>query len=168
MAGGWEIREGIRDDLPRMERLWRFLYAHHSEVTTAAIPFVTADERWPERLREFRQSMDDGAGVFLIAEGGGEDLGFAFSTMRSASPIFSGGAIGELEVLVVLPERRGQGIGEALVRRSQVALREMGATTLKVVVLAGNDAALRLYRRLGVEPALIELLAPLKAPGESA
>ena len=69
---------------------------------------------------------------------------------------------------MVLPERRGQGIGEALVRRSQVALREMGATTLKVVVLAGNDAALRLYRRLGVEPALIELLAPLKAPGESA
>jgi len=151
-----------------MERLWRFLYSHHSEVTTAAVPFVTADERWPERVREFRQSIDDDAAVFLLAESEGEPLGFAFTTLRAPSPIFAGGAIAELEVLVVAPERRSEGIGEELVRRSLARSRKLGATTLKVVVLAGNDAALRFYRRLGVEPALIELLAPLEAPGESA
>jgi ribosomal protein S18 acetylase RimI-like enzyme len=150
-----------------MEALWRSLYAHHVEVATATVPFVPADERWPERLREFRQSVDDDAAVFLIAEAGGEPLGFAFSVLRSPSPIFAGGAIGELEVLVVAPERRGEGIGEELTRRSLDGLRERGATTLRVVVLAGNDAAMRFYRRLGIEPALNELLAPLERPGES-
>jgi ribosomal protein S18 acetylase RimI-like enzyme len=168
VAGGWQIRQGQRDDLPRMEGLWRFLYAHHSEVTTAAVPFVAADERWPARLDEFEQSVADDAAVFLIAESESEPLGFAFSTLRGPSPIFAGGDIAELEVLVVAPERRGEGIGEELVRRSLAAIRERGVTRLKVVVLAGNDAALRFYRRLGVEPALIELLAPLDGPGESA
>jgi ribosomal protein S18 acetylase RimI-like enzyme len=144
-----------------MERLWRFLYAHHSEVTTARVPFVTADERWPERLREFRQSVDDEAAVFLIAEDEDGPVGFAFSTMRAPSPIFAGGAVGELEVLVVTPERRGEGVGEELTRRSLDGLRALGATTLRVIVLAGNESALRFYRRLGIEPALNELLAPL-------
>ena len=150
-----------------MERLWRSLYAHHSEVTTAAVPFISADERWPERLREFQQSVDHDAAAFLIAESRGEPVGFAFSTLRPPSPIFAGGAIGELEVLVVSPQRRGEGIGEELTRRSLAAIRELGATTVKVVVVAGNDAAVRLYRRLGIEPALTELLAPLEGPGDS-
>jgi ribosomal protein S18 acetylase RimI-like enzyme len=170
VAGEWTIREGQRGDLPRMERLWRFLYAHHTEVSTATVPFVSADERWPARLREFRQSLDDEAGVFLVADDGGQPVGFAFSTMRAPSPIFAGGPVGELEVLVVAPERRGEGIGEELTRSSLDGLRELGATTLRVVVVAGNESALGFYRRLGIEPALNELLAPLEAdegPGET-
>jgi ribosomal protein S18 acetylase RimI-like enzyme len=167
VASGWEITEGGRDDLPGLEGLWRFLYAHHSEISTAAIPFISADERWPERLREFQRSVDDRAAVLMIAEAQGEAVGFAFSTLRPVDPIFASGPVGELEVLVVAPERRGEGIGEELTRRSLVALRERGATTVKVVVIAGNDDALRLYRRLGIEPALIALLGPLgEAPGE--
>jgi ribosomal protein S18 acetylase RimI-like enzyme len=167
MSGDWEIRQGGRDDLPGLEALWRALYAHHRAVATAALPFVSADERWPERLREFEQSFDDHAAALLIASSGGAPVGFAFSTMRPPSPIFMSGRIGELEVLVVAPERRGEGIGEELLERSRELLREMGAATLMLDVLAGNDAALRFYRRHGIEPARIEFFAPLRGPGES-
>jgi ribosomal protein S18 acetylase RimI-like enzyme len=168
MAGTWEIRRGGRDDLPGLESAWRSLHAHHSEVGTAPVPTIPADLRWPERLREFEQAFDEGKALLLVAEHAGETAGFAFSTMHRPDPIFEGGPIGELDVLVVLPGQRGDGMGEALLRRSLDGLREMGAETLKVVVMAGNEDALRFYERLGIRPALIELLAPLEGlPGES-
>ena len=168
MAEDWQIRRGGRDDLPELERAWRALYAHHGEVSTAAIPTIPADERWPERLREFTEALDGEGAVLLVAERPGEVLGFAFSSMHAPDPVFETGPIGELEVLVVLPGHRGEGIGEALVRRSLDALRDLGAVTLKVVVMAGNDDALRFYSRLGIKPGLIDLFASLDgAPGES-
>ncbi len=166
MAPGWEIREATRDDLPGLEQVWRTLHAHHSRVSTATVPFISADERWPERLAEFELAFDEGVGLALIAASAGGPVGFAFSTMHGPDKIFASGPVGEIDVLVVAPERRGEGIGEELVRRSLELLRERGAGTVRVVVVAGNDAALRFYHRLGIEPALVELLAPLP-PGES-
>jgi len=163
MPGGWEIRRGGPADLPGLESAWRSLHAHHSEVGTAPVPTIPADLRWPERLREFEQAFDEGKALLLVAERVGETAGFAFSTLHAPDPIFEGGPVGELDVLVVLPGSRGEGIGEALVRRSVDELRAMGAETLRVVVMAGNDNALRFYERLGIRPALIDLMAPLDA-----
>jgi ribosomal protein S18 acetylase RimI-like enzyme len=168
MAGGWEIREGNREDLPELERAWRSLYAHHAEVRTSTVPLIPADDRWPARLREFEEAFDRDAAVMLVAERDGEVVGFAFSTLHDPHPVFATGPVGELDVLVVVPGQRGLGIGEALVHGSIAALRERSVVTLKVVVMAGNDDALRFYRRLGIEPALVDLLAPLDAvPGEA-
>jgi ribosomal protein S18 acetylase RimI-like enzyme len=168
VASDWQIREGGRDDLPELERAWRALYAHHAEVRTAIVPTIPADDRWPARLREFEEAFDSDRAVMLVAERDGELVGFAFSTLHGADKVFATGPVGELDVLVVLPEQRGAGIGEELVHRSCAALRERGAATLKVVVMAGNDDALRFYARLGIQPALVDLLAPLEGTaGES-
>jgi ribosomal protein S18 acetylase RimI-like enzyme len=168
VTSDWQIREGDRDDLPALEQAWRSLYAHHAVVGTAGVPLIPVDERWPARLREFQEAFDSERAVMLVAERDGEVVGFAFSTLHEPHPVFDSGPIGELDVLVVLPAERGRGIGEELVRRSRAALRERGVGTLKVVVMAGNEAALRFYSRLGIEPALIDLLAPIEEPaGES-
>jgi ribosomal protein S18 acetylase RimI-like enzyme len=169
MSPGCEIREGGIDDLAGLETTWRSLHAHHRAISTGRVPFLTADERWPARLEEFRRAIADGSGMVLIAESEGEVVGFAFSTLNGADKVFASGPVGEVDVLVVAPERRGQGIGERLARRSLDLLRERGARTAKIEVIAGNEDALRFYERLGATPARVELLAPLHpAPGEGA
>ncbi len=56
--------------------------------------------------------------------------------------------------LAVDENERGQGVGTALVRHAEAALAALGCPKVKLQVLAGNDAALAFYRKLGysVEP----------------
>ena len=163
MAGDFEIREGGREDMPDLERVWRGLYAHHSEVNTAGIPLIPVDERWPERRRECEQAFDAGTATLLLAEKAGEVVGVAFAQLHAPDPVFDSGPMAELDILAVMPDHRGERIGDALLDRTVALLREQGVATLKVVVMAGNEGALRFYERRGIPAALHDLLAPLDA-----
>jgi len=57
----------------------------------------------------------------------------------------------ELVYLGLVPEARGQGLGRALVHRAVRSAVEMGARRLGLAADAGNEPALRLYRRTGFE-----------------
>jgi ribosomal protein S18 acetylase RimI-like enzyme len=161
MAGDYAIREGGRDDMPALERVWRSLFAHHSEVNSSGMPLIPVDERWPERRRECERAFDAGTATLLVAERDGEVVGIAFSRLHDPDPVFDTGPMAELDVLAITPGHRGHGIGEALLRRTLAAMRAQGVETIKVAVMAGNDEALRFYERFGIRPALLELLAPL-------
>lgn len=86
----------------------------------------------------------------LLAEEGGAVVGFAlffhnFSTFLAQPGIY-------LEDLFVIPERRGDGIGRALLERlAQVAV-ERGCGRLEWAVLDWNRAAIGFYERLGAQP----------------
>lgn len=83
----------------------------------------------------------------LIAEDAAGPAGFAlffhnYSTFLTRPGIY-------LEDLFVLPERRGQGFGKALLRRlAQIAV-ERGCGRLEWAVLDWNAPAIGFYRRLG-------------------
>ena len=55
----------------------------------------------------------------------------------------------ELQDLWVLPERRGDGIGAALVAAVESAVTARGCTRLLLSVGIANEGAIRLYGRLG-------------------
>lgn len=57
----------------------------------------------------------------------------------------------ELLVIAVAAEKRGCGIGEALVRSLNAAFRAQGVPVYKVTVLETNPGANRFYRRLGFQ-----------------
>jgi GNAT superfamily N-acetyltransferase len=86
----------------------------------------------------------------LISEQEGESLGFAlffhtFSTFLALPGIY-------LEDLFVIPERRGRGVGRALLERlAQIAL-ERGCGRLEWAVLNWNQDAIAFYERLGARP----------------
>jgi ribosomal-protein-alanine N-acetyltransferase len=60
-------------------------------------------------------------------------------------------AAGEAELvrIAVAPERRGQGLGRALLEHCQAALAAEGIATLHLEVRASNATAQALYRRCG-------------------
>lgn len=86
----------------------------------------------------------------LVAEAGGTPAGFAlffhsYSTFLTKPGIY-------LEDLFVVPERRGLGIGEALLARLARLAVERGCGRLEWSVLKWNEPAIGFYERLGALP----------------
>ncbi|MFC6724129.1 GNAT family N-acetyltransferase [Halobium palmae] len=59
--------------------------------------------------------------------------------------------------LFVAPERRGEGVGTALLDAAESSLRELGVDVVSLDVIAANEAARRFYRRHGYRPQRVEL-----------
>jgi GNAT superfamily N-acetyltransferase len=86
----------------------------------------------------------------ILAEWEGAPAGFAlffhnYSTFRARPGIY-------LEDLYVLPEKRGHGIGKALLAELARLAVERGCARLEWSVLDWNEPAIRFYRSLGAEP----------------
>jgi len=86
----------------------------------------------------------------LIAEQDGAAVGFAlffhnFSTFLAQPGIY-------LEDLFVIPEKRGRGVGRALLKELARLAVERGCGRLEWSVLDWNREAIAFYERLGAQP----------------
>lgn len=92
-----------------------------------------------------RDHIERDLSVFLLA--GPPDTGVA--QLRFREYLFTGAPMCYLEELYVVPERRGEGHGLALMEASMAAARERGATTMELGTATNDTAARALYERLG-------------------
>jgi len=67
---------------------------------------------------------------------------------------------GIVENLYVIPERRGEGVGTALLRAAESALADGGADVVALEVLAGNERAREFYAARGYDAHRVELERP--------
>jgi ribosomal protein S18 acetylase RimI-like enzyme len=86
-------------------------------------------------------------GVILVAVDGTELIGYAVVCLNWS--LESRGLESLLDEIYVEPGRRGRSIGRRLVGRSLAHASSRGATRMNLEVEAHNDAARRLYERLG-------------------
>jgi ribosomal protein S18 acetylase RimI-like enzyme len=93
----------------------------------------------------------------LIIAHGGVDVGRLILTLQrspagpseaDAKPSLPGVTLHLIDILIAAAERR-RGIGSEIIEELARAARELGATRFTLSVLQGNDAARRLYERLG-------------------
>ena len=89
-------------------------------------------------------------GQFLIAREAGAMVGFA--VLSFLWTLERGGHTAWLDELYVLPERRGHGVGEALLRAAMNAAREAGALAVDLEIETGHERAASLYQRAGFAP----------------
>ena len=107
-----------------------------------------------ERVREaaLRGIVTDS---LLVAVDGGEAVGFV--TFERESGVYEQDATrGLVENVYVVPGRRGEGIGSALLSAAEDRLRERGCDAFFLEVLAANGGARRFYREAGYEPHRIQ------------
>lgn len=57
--------------------------------------------------------------------------------------------VGHITQVCVAPSQKGTGLGYELVRRSLVALASHGCRSASLTVTTANQAAVRLYQRMG-------------------
>jgi ribosomal-protein-alanine N-acetyltransferase len=81
--------------------------------------------------------------VFLVAAIDGTVVGYALA--------FHSPTRAELHSIAVAPGARGQGIAAALLRRVVLLLSRRGFETVSLNVRLENEAAIRLYRKLGFQ-----------------
>jgi len=95
----------------------------------------------PWNQAQLREEQAMVGGVSLVAEADRQICGFAF--FRTCAPE------SELLRLAVAPDRRGQGIGSALLDHALRAFAEQGYATCFLEVRSSNTAARRLYAKAG-------------------
>jgi putative acetyltransferase len=97
----------------------------------------------------------------------------AFFVVEDAGCVLGGGGIAalagveadvcELRKMYFLPEARGRGLGERMLRRCLDAARERGYRSCYLETLSGMEAAMQLYTKAGFKP----LCGPLGTTGHS-
>jgi ribosomal protein S18 acetylase RimI-like enzyme len=139
------------DELPEIEQLWRSLHAHHRSV--AQVPLLADDDlSWERRSAWYRAQLEAGDAFLLVARAGAAAVGYAFVHVRPGDddtwPV--GAQMAELVSLAVAPDRRGGGVGTALLDAVDAELERRGIADLEVGVMAGNDRAIAFYERRGL------------------
>ena len=101
--------------------------------------------------RCFDEVWDERAVLEILAMPG--SFGFLCGAEVPRGFVLSRAAAGEAEILSigVLPEMRGQGLGEVLLMAALDAAKSAGAEAMFLEVAAGNEAARALYARAGFE-----------------
>ncbi len=129
--------------------------------------FDLPERREPEDLwrgdEEMLRRWQDGGEPDLVAhvavDGGDAILGVAVTRLRQE--LLSEAASAHLEALAVAKEAEGQGIGKALVRAAEEAVRARGAETMTLHVFGVNVRARGMYEKLGYDGELIRYIKEL-------
>ncbi len=156
------IVEAGAERLDDVEALWRAMHEHNAEIADEArevVPFRRPDDAWQRRRGEFERWMLAGEARLLIAEREGSPVGFALFRICDGDWSFeTSERMGELEALSVEPDLRRWGIGSMLMEEVEGRLAAAGVGFIGLAVIAGNEEALRLYRRWGMAPSYVRCL----------
>lgn len=129
----------IRDAVPSDEPSWRQLWEGYLTFYEAELPDEVTARTWERLLRK----QD---GLFCrIAETSGEVCGFSLSVLHAGTWTLAPSCY--LEDLFVAPERRGRGIGEALIRDLTELAKTNGWARLYWHTRASNGVARSVYDR---------------------
>jgi ribosomal protein S18 acetylase RimI-like enzyme len=142
-----KVRRATKDDRETLYALWDEWIEQESPIPP-----------WVEGAREgTRAGIDNAlsAGCAVIAEEGGEVLGFACGLMQ-------GLRIGDLTELYVRPNARRRAIARELVRAVVAELRERGSAFVTGGVAPENLAARSFYENAGFRPVEIRLVADVE------
>lgn len=111
-------------------------------------PWRTRDEIVQGTARQLAAALreaDEAASMLLVAEQGGERLGFAWVLLQR--DFYTGAPIGKISEIATV--RPGTGAGRALMYACEAFARDRGARLMTLNVLEGNERARRFYGECG-------------------
>ena len=141
-----ERLEARRLDL--LEPLWNELREDHFISAPELGPIRGRRDSWERRRLQYECWLERPGSEILVA-GAGEDLyGYAMVEVAPGSPLWDDGQhVGVLQSLAVRPERRGQGIGSALIEATRAYLHRIGVPTVYLTVVPWNPGILDFLER---------------------
>jgi ribosomal protein S18 acetylase RimI-like enzyme len=158
--------------LDELRALWLDLHHHHQQVAPA-LALVDDDElSWQRRRALYLERLSSQSGFLVLAIEEEAIVGYAMVCIEQGpdDTFALGERYAELYSLSVAGQHRGRGIGTRLLDFVDRELARRSIDGLKVAVMAGNEAAERLYERRGLRPAelvLYRFAAPDASPGGS-
>jgi ribosomal protein S18 acetylase RimI-like enzyme len=146
------IRPATKNDQKLIRELW---VEFEAELPGPDYLRESWEDAWSDLSRTVRE------GVALIAEEGGDAVGFVFCVLGDR-----GRKTAHVTDIYVRPDARNKGIGRALLAAILEPARGAGLDHVSLEVLIRNSDARRLYERLGFAPMDVFMVAPLDALSE--
>ena len=139
------FRLATQDDTPRLEELALAGFGPITWARTVDEKFGDLNgkdwkERWKLRLKHIFETQ-----IILVAEEGGETVGFASGTLDTDCKL------AYIDLISIDPKSQGQGLGRELLRAMLKLMSERGAEHAHLDCLVENDAGNNLYRSEGFE-----------------
>jgi ribosomal protein S18 acetylase RimI-like enzyme len=164
----YAIEELPADDIDRLEALWRELLDHHlTAAPHLALLGTVRDpvDSWRVRRAQYLHWLAAPRAAVLVACDAGRVLGYAMIRCTDAAGSWQwGNQVGTLETLVVAGSARGTGVGRELLDAARERLAGWGVRVMTISVIAGNEGAVRFYRREGASDYLQTLIMPVSQP----
>lgn len=150
------IRPATDGDLPAVMRLFDEL-AILQEPWRVFTPRPNLRE---EMRRRYQADVVDPDALLVVAERDGDIVGMAAGHLHKPSSMSEEQAV-ELGSVYVTPEYRGHGVGGALTAEVARFALDRGVQRITLKTFAQNEEALVAWRRLGFEPRMVQLTAPV-------
>jgi ribosomal protein S18 acetylase RimI-like enzyme len=159
-ANGVTIRPATAADLSAVGRLGALLVRTHHDFDPRRFLEATPQTEHGYASYLGRQLREPDV-IVLVAERGGEVIGYTYAGMEGHDYMALRGPAGALYDIVVDPEHRGAGVGRMLLDATLAALRERGAPRVVLSTAERNEAAQRLFARAGFRRTMIEMTREL-------
>jgi ribosomal protein S18 acetylase RimI-like enzyme len=154
------IRPATPADLPAVGRLGALLVRTHHELD--ARRFIAPTPQTPQGYASFLGTqLEQPDAVVLVAERGGEIIGYAYAGVEGFDWMMLRGPAGAIYDILVDPAQRGRGVGRMLLDAVLAALRERGVPRVVLSTAEGNDPAQRLFASAGFRRTMIEMTREL-------
>lgn len=154
------IRSAERADLPRLGRLGALLVEEHHDFDPQR--FLATSPRTPAEYAAFLDTqLASPDAIVLVAHVDGDVIGYLHATIEGVDYTTLRGPAAMMHDLIVDPECRGRGVGEALIEAALQALAARGAPQAVLMTAARNTQAQRLCARVGFRPTMIEMTREL-------
>jgi ribosomal protein S18 acetylase RimI-like enzyme len=120
--------------------------------------FIAATPRTEHGYGSFLKTQLDSPNiVILVAEQGGEVVGYTYAGIEGTDYMSLRGPAGVVYDIVVDPAHRGQGVGRELLDATLQALQAKGAPRVVLSTAERNESAQRLFARAGFRRTMIEM-----------
>lgn len=159
-AGAIEIRPAEPRDEAALGRLGALLVALHHDFDPQR--FMTPGPDTAQGYGRYLVSQLGRANVVvLVAEEGGQTLGYSYAGVEGVDYMTLRGPAGVLYDVVVDPAHRRKGVGQRLIEASLAALAARGAPRVVLSAAEKNEAAQRLFARAGFRRTMVEMTREL-------
>jgi ribosomal protein S18 acetylase RimI-like enzyme len=162
-AAGPIIRRARSADLQRIGRLGALLVKEHYDFDPQR--FLAARPGTPEGYASFISTqLEDTDKAVLVADDSGEMIGYAYAAVEGYDYMALRGPAGVLHDIIVDPEHRGRGVGQLLLEATLEFFRSRGVPRVVLSTAERNEAAQRLFTRMGFRRTMIEMARELDDP----
>ena len=154
------IRRAKQSDLATVGKLGASLVQAHFAFDPQR--FIAPGPKAAEGYASFlRGQLREETAVIFVAERDGALAGYVYAELEPHSWKELRAASGFIHDVVVDPSHQGIGIGTALVEAASAWLRDHGAPRVILFTAEQNNAAQRLFSRLGFRRTMIEMTREL-------
>lgn len=144
---------------------WELLHQHQGAVCApvAGLEVLPRPESATIVRAMYHEWLSGGDSFAFLANEDGRSVGYVIGFYEQSHFMWATGRIGHVDSFYVLPELRGRGVGRLLMDAAYAAMREAGAETVALEMVATNDVARKFYEREGFTTTFVQMhrrLAP--------